>query len=107
MKLALRTATVGICLIAAALPAAAMNQRLGLAAVKEHLHDPSSAMFRNVRYFEVAICGEVNSKDASGAYMGYTRFIVSGSSAAPMVWFEAQEPFQFNLSWNRACHAAK
>ena len=94
-------------LTAAALPAAAMNQAVGMAAVKQQLNDPSSAMFRNVRYFEVAICGEVNSKDASGAYTGYTRFIVSGPSSAPMVWIESQSPSDFRLSWNRACHAAK
>jgi hypothetical protein len=96
-----------MCLVAGALPAAAMNRAVGMAAVKQQLSDPSSAMFRNVRFFEVAICGEVNSKDASGAYTGYTRFIVSGSSAAPMVWIENQSPSDFRLSWNRACHAAK
>ena len=98
---------VGMYLIAAALPAAAMSRAVGMAAAKEQLNDPSSAIFRNVRYFEMAICGEVNSKNASGAYVGYTRFIVNGPSSAPMVSFERETSSQFRLNWNKVCHASK
>lgn len=43
--------------------------------------DPYSANFRNVRLVDYAdgkvVCGEVNSKNAYGAYIGYSPFVAS------------------------------
>jgi len=54
------------------------------AKVKERLKDPGSAMFQNVgeyryeKYFSqmTAWCGEVNSKNGFGGYVGWEPFIV-------------------------------
>ena len=54
---------------------------LGLMAkdkVKETLKDPKSAQFKNVMFRNVGnspvICGEVNSKNSFGGYIGFQRF---------------------------------
>lgn len=54
-------------------------------AVKSKLKDPESAQFRNVvkytsSHYEsghnTAVCGEVNSKNGFGGYVGFTEFMV-------------------------------
>jgi hypothetical protein len=48
-----------------------------LAGVKSGLRDPSSAQFRGLvlRSSGRIVCGEVNSKNAYGAYAGFVRFM--------------------------------
>lgn len=46
-------------------------------AVKHELIDGDSAKFRNVRKnSDFEVCGEVNSKNRLGAYIGFTPFLV-------------------------------
>ncbi|WP_023628574.1 hypothetical protein [Pseudomonas soli] len=46
-------------------------------AVSEQLTDPSSAQFRNERSKKDGwVCGEVNSKNAMGGYVGFKRYTV-------------------------------
>ena len=44
-------------------------------AVARQLRDPESAQFRDVKYFQRYVCGEVNAKNGMGGYVGFTRFI--------------------------------
>jgi hypothetical protein len=46
-------------------------------AVAALLIDGKSAEFRNVRVIAEAVCGEVNAKNKMGAYVGFSRFLVS------------------------------
>jgi hypothetical protein len=45
-------------------------------AVSQELYDPESAEFRNVIMVHDTYCGEVNSKDKSGEYVGFKNFMV-------------------------------
>jgi hypothetical protein len=40
----------------------------------ETLLDPEGARFRNVKFHRYEMCGEINSKNAFGAYTGYDQF---------------------------------
>lgn len=44
--------------------------------VRDQLKDPGSAKFRNLKVIEGAgiLCGEVNAKNAFGAYVGFRKF---------------------------------
>jgi hypothetical protein len=42
--------------------------------VSRDLKDPSSAQFRNLRYVEPYVCGEVNAKNSFGGYVGFKKF---------------------------------
>jgi hypothetical protein len=42
--------------------------------VAERLIDPDSAQFRNVTVVGDSVCGEVNSKNRFGGYVGFQRF---------------------------------
>lgn len=73
-------------------------------AVAERLRDPSSAQFRNVNGGErrglYSVCGEVNGKNAYGAYSGYERFIANGDGK--LVYLESQSP-TFSVMWLTDC----
>lgn len=73
-------------------------------AVAEKLRDPSSAKFRNVKGGErrglYSVCGEVNGKNAYGAYSGYERFITNNEGSA--VYLESQWP-TFGVMWITDC----
>ncbi|WP_156314171.1 hypothetical protein [Brevundimonas sp. DS20] len=43
--------------------------------VAEQLRDPASAQFRASRVNDGWVCGEVNGKNAYGAYAGFQRFV--------------------------------
>lgn len=58
------------------------------AAVAGTLRDPSSAEFRNIVEGATATCGEVNGKNAFGAYAGFNSF----TYADGMVRIEPSEP---------------
>lgn len=52
--------------------------RSAKAAVARDMRDPGSVQFRDVtRGFEGRVCGEVNAKNAMGAYVGFRRFVWS------------------------------
>jgi hypothetical protein len=48
------------------------------AQVAAELRDPSSAQFRNIREGTEVACGEVNAKNAFGAYTGFRKFTYRG-----------------------------
>lgn len=50
--------------------------------VTHDLKDPSSAQFRDVHKTDQAVCGEVNGKNAYGAYAGFQHFIVENGSVS-------------------------
>jgi hypothetical protein len=72
-------------------------------AVKSQLRDPESAAFRHevvVRKENgVAVCGEVNVKSDSGAYMGFTQFVVIETP----VLRTRENDAEFAEIWNKAC----
>ncbi len=81
---------------------AATLTRLGEKYVREKVRDPASAQFRNQFIGKQgAPCGEVNAKDAFGAYIGYQRYI----SVARDLTLLAQDvaPAEFEASWSQLC----
>lgn len=54
------------------------QERAWLASVREMLKDPDSAQFKNVRFnfARDTLCGEVNSRNAMGGYVGFKDFFV-------------------------------
>lgn len=71
---------LAICVIVISLPACTpANDGREIAAAA--LQDPSSAQFRNVSprtdaAHNAYTCGEINGKNSSGAYDGFSRFVV-------------------------------
>lgn len=43
-------------------------------AISDQMRDPQSSQFRNLYIIDNSLCGEVNSKNGFGAYVGYTPF---------------------------------
>ncbi|HJU99315.1 MAG TPA: hypothetical protein VJ752_02055 [Burkholderiaceae bacterium] len=81
---------------------AATMTSLGEKYVKEKILEPSSAQFRNQFIGKKgAPCGEVNAKDAFGAYIGFQRYI----SVARDLTLLAQDvaPAEFEASWAQLC----
>ncbi len=81
---------------------AATLTRLGEKYVREKVLEPASAQFRNQFIGKQgAPCGEVNAKDAFGAYIGYQRYI----SVARDLTLLAQDvaPAEFEASWAQLC----
>lgn len=70
--------------------------------VKEKIRDPASAQFRNQFIGKGgAPCGEVNAKDAFGAYLGYQRYI---SVARELTMLAQDMPAdEFEESWREMC----
>lgn len=48
--------------------------------VARSLRDPGSAQFRDVKRVGESVCGEVNGKNAYGAYAGFKHFIVDAGN---------------------------
>ncbi|KQQ45877.1 hypothetical protein ASF61_19720 [Duganella sp. Leaf126] len=70
--------------------------------VREKVREPNAAQFRNQFIGKGgAPCGEVNAKDAFGAYLGYQRYI----SVARELTMLAQDmpPAEFEESWREMC----
>jgi ascorbate-specific PTS system EIIC-type component UlaA len=78
----------------------------GQEAVRAKLKDPSSAQFRNMffSYVESAkapvSCGEVNSKNSFGGYIGFQRYVSAGRSDLTFVEQEVQD---FQNLWRELC----
>ncbi len=54
--------------------------------IANRLLDPSSATFRNVRIVStIRVCGEVDGKDRSGAYVGFREFYATPSGTSGMI----------------------
>lgn len=65
------------------------------AAAARDLRDPSSAQFRDLRSGEYdgqgVICGEINGKNAYGAYAGFTGFVAHESMIGEVTSFTAND----------------
>ena len=75
---------------------------LGEKYVKEKILEPEHAQFRNQFIGKGgAPCGEVNAKDAFGAYIGFQRYI----SVARDLTLLAQDvsPAEFEAQWQQLC----
>jgi hypothetical protein len=77
----------------------------GKNAVKQRLKDPSSVEFRNVYFHRGSesipvTCGEVNSKNSFGGYVGFQKFISGGSLE---LTFLENEVSDFHNVWNQLC----
>lgn len=60
-------------------------------AIRQNLVDPDSAEFRNESEGPHGdVCGEVNSKNRMGGYVGYNKFLWS-STGGVLVWREAPD----------------
>ena len=73
--------------------------------VSRILKDPDSAEFRDKHrgklvYGQIAMCGEVNAKNAFGGYVGYRRFIAFGDGTAEIDDGSVKE---FSDDWIRFC----
>jgi len=81
---------------------AAALTSLGEKYVREKVLEPSQAQFRNQFVGKGgAPCGEVNAKDAFGAYIGFQRYI----SVARDLTLLAQDvaPAEFEAQWRQLC----
>ena len=77
----------------------------GKKVIKLKLKDPSSAQFRHVYFHRVddnipMTCGEVNSKNSFGGYIGFQKFVSAGSLE---LTFLQEEVADFHNIWNRMC----
>lgn len=82
--------------------AAAKLTSLGEKYVKEKIMEPSSAQFRNQFIGKQgAPCGEVNAKDAFGAYIGFQRYIAVARDLTVLAQDVA--PADFEASWRQLC----
>lgn len=67
------------------------------------LRDPDSAQFRSVRFSDrrgPTVCGEINGRNAFGAYAGFQRFVSGGSPGTTFLEGDAQD---FGDVWARLC----
>lgn len=99
---------VGIIILSALLTAGCESGEVKKAkeTVAHKLKDPASAQFRMITEGKAlnglnAVCGEVNGKNAFGAYSGYRRFITNNSGST--VYIESQWPEEFEMLWLMAC----
>lgn len=67
-------------------------------AVLSSLKDPESAQFKNIKGY----CGEVNSKNSYGGYVGFKKF-VSVKGATVLEGAEGVDPLTFTLIWEAHC----
>lgn len=70
-------------------------------AVSSILKDPNSAEFRN----QIGSCGEVNSKNSFGGYVGFTRFIVTKEKVLFENEFQESDYSKqsYQQAWNEYC----
>lgn len=77
--------------------AEARKQRQGKERIRAQLRDDGSAQFRNTSGY----CGEVNAKNAYGAYAGFVRYVAPNDH---MSLIEGQAPQDlFDETWQTAC----
>lgn len=75
---------LGILTYASQVPAATKAELIKASqeAVREQMKDPESARFRNIKVYDITVCGEVNAKNSYGGYNGFKRFFVLGGTVA-------------------------
>lgn len=78
-------------------------------AVRAQLRDPQSAQFTNVRKSRLAICGEVNSKNAYGGYAGAERFYGFSTDQQTVVVLQSTAPTIafFEEGWAKDCEPSQ
>lgn len=94
-----------VVVVIASLVLAACDSRVAGAKkqVADLLKDPNSAQFQNVKVgYAGTVCGEVNGKNAYGAYVGFKRFMVSDSLGIELD--EADRPIRHGR-WLVLCEA--
>ncbi|MEC8124588.1 MAG: hypothetical protein VX125_12210 [Pseudomonadota bacterium] len=75
--------------------------------IKNISKDPNSLKFRNIttnktqKFGEIA-CGEFNSKNSLGGYIGFTRFISNGSTI--FIEGENDSSIPFSKIWKEGCY---
>lgn len=75
---------------------------LGEKYVKEKVLSPATAQFRNQFIGKQGSpCGEVNAKDAFGAYIGFQRYIAVARDLTMLAQDVA--PAEFEASWAQIC----
>ena len=76
----------------------------GKDAVRQHLRNPDSATFRDVYVSQAnavkTVCGQVNSRNREGDFIGYQRFYSQGD---PANTFLENTTFEFSIQWNKFC----
>lgn len=84
----------------------------GKDAVRERLKDPESAQFKdtffhhNKAYSPVA-CGQVNSKNSHGGYVGFQRFVSAGKPEFTFLENDMKNIAEFNKTWTSLCQEHK
>lgn len=77
--------------------------------VKRGLKDPDSAKFQNLRIANYnngkVVCGEINTKNSYGGYVGYERF-VAGISGAEIFDKKSDEDQNINDAYNAGINEA-
>lgn len=75
------------------------------AGLTDTLKDPSSAQFRDLFLSGKAmpvLCGEINSKNSYGAYVGFSRFYATGTPSLNSIETK-KEDYVFNRMWPSMC----
>jgi len=77
----------------------------GKDAVRARLKDSNSAEFKDVYFFRGVdnfpmTCGQVNSKNSFGGFVGFQRFVSGGSAALTFLQNEIDD---FPTVWNKYC----
>lgn len=77
----------------------------GKNAVLSKLKDPDSATFKDTYFFQgkdnaPMTCGQVNSKNSFGGFVGFQRFVSAGSTE---LTFLETEVADFEAVWSRYC----
>ena len=78
---------------------------MGEKAVLSRLKDPDSAEFKDVFFARAkdnvpVVCGEVNSKNSFGGFVGFQSFISAGSSDTTFLQSEVED---FKTLWESMC----
>jgi hypothetical protein len=83
---------------------------LAKSAISSTLKDPSSAQFRNL-YISTeslgVLCGEINAKNAYGAYVGFRRFYSTGKGGGLDLIEQADDDSVFAHMWPSMCAQKK
>ena len=78
--------------------------QLAMDLVRQRMRDPDAAKFRNVHYYSGGrahiVCGEVNGKNAFGAYTGYEPFMSAGTPETTALQSQVEG---FNATWKHFC----
>ena len=75
------------------------SQRMAREFVTGVLKDPGSAEFRDQRGF----CGQVNSKNSFGGYVGFKRFIAASEEMVVFAGDDRMTSSDFEQAWSKFC----